>query len=65
MSIRWSLFVLVYVCIVGFEDVEEAVDVCLGCCTFDFFLLLLIDAYFVEVCIHGFFVDSFGAYYKV
>jgi hypothetical protein len=30
-----------------------------------FFLILLVDAYFVEVFIHGFFVDGFGAYYKV
>ena len=28
-------------------------------------ILHLVDAYHVEVFIHGFFVDSFGAYYKV
>jgi hypothetical protein len=40
-------------------------DVFLDCCIFDFFVILLVDSYFLQVCIHGFFVDSFGAYNKV
>ena len=53
------------VCIVGFEDVEETVDVCLRCCIFDFFLLFFIDDYPVEVSIHGFIVDGFGTYDEI
>ena len=54
-----------YVRVVGFEDVEEVfVNVCLRCCIFDVFLILLVDAYLVEVFIRGFVVDSFGVYYK-
>ena len=54
-----------YVCIGSYEDVEEAVDVCLTCCIFDFFLILLVNAYLVEVFILGFFIDRFGAYYNI
>ena len=46
---------------VCFEDVEEVVDVCLRCCIFDSFPVLLIDVYSVEVDIHGFFIDGFGS----
>ena len=54
-----------YVGILDFEDVEESVDVCLRCCIFDSFFILLVDAHLVEVFIHGFFVDGFGAYYEI
>ena len=49
------------VCVVGFEDVEETVDVCLHCFIFDFFPVLLIDSYSVKVGIHGFFNDGCGS----
>ena len=32
---------------------------------FIFFLFFLVDTYFFEVLVHGFFVDSFGAYNEV
>ena len=57
----WSSYVGWYVYIVGFEDVEETVDVCLLCCIFDFLFILFVDTHFVEVFILGFFVDRFGA----
>jgi hypothetical protein len=36
----------------------------LSCYIFDFFLILLVDAYLVEVFIPSFSVDSFGAIMK-
>ena len=60
-----SLLVLVCVGVVCFEDVEEAVDVRLSCGALYFFFVLLVDAYFFEIPVHGFFVDSFGAYNEV
>ncbi len=35
------------VVVVGFEDVEEAMDVCLSCCCFDFLFLFLVDPVFL------------------
>ena len=35
---------MVCVGVVGLEDVEETVDICLGCCGFDFLFLFLVDA---------------------
>ncbi len=29
--------------VVGLEDVEETMDVCLSCCCFDFLFLFLVD----------------------
>ena len=49
------------VCVVCFEDVEEVVDVCLRCCIFDSFPVLLIDVYSVKVGSHGLFTYGFGA----
>ncbi len=54
-----------YVCIVGYEVVEEDVVVCLRCCILDSFFILLVDSHLVEVFIHGFFVDGFGTYYEI
>ena len=51
--------------VVGLEDVEEAMDVCLSCCCFDFLFLFLVDTESFQVSIHGVFVYGFGAYYKV
>ena len=31
--------------VVGLEDIEEAMDVCLGCCCFDFFFFWLIPIF--------------------
>ena len=61
LGLSWSR----YVFIVGFEDVEESVDICLSCSIFDFLFILLVDTYLVEVFIHRFFVDSFGVYYEI
>ena len=51
--------------VVCFEDVEETVDVRFSCGVLYFFLVLLVDAYFFEIPVHVFFVDSFGAYNEV
>ena len=56
---------MVYVSVIGFEDVEEAMDICLGCCSFDFLFVFLVDAYFFEVGVHVVLVYGFGAYYEV
>ena len=40
---------MVCVSVIGFEDVEETMDICLGCCIFDFLFVFLVDAYFFEV----------------
>ncbi len=30
--------------VVGLEDVEETMDICLACCGFDFLFVFLVDA---------------------
>ena len=47
LCLCWFFFELMHVSVVGFEDVEEAMDVRFGSRIFDPFLVFRVDAYFV------------------
>ena len=51
--------------VLGFEDVEDTMDICLDCSGFNFLFVLLVDAYFFKVGVHGVLVYGFGSYYEV